>query len=65
MPKQIPIALAACIATLSAIGMPPAQAKQLCSAAMPSDPHGHSQAWAPTDSDSFEAQWRARLEKHF
>src|SRR5229473_5026151 len=40
MTKQIPIALAACIATLSAIGMPTAQAKQLCSAAMPSDPHG-------------------------
>jgi hypothetical protein len=119
MTKQIPIALAACIATLSAIGMPTAQAKQLCSAAMPSDPHGSwwsyrlidgrkcwyegkpmlsksllewpkqvsaqlnsngelasvlldkpsspidSQAWAPTDSDSFEARWRARVEKHF
>jgi hypothetical protein len=118
MTKQIPIALAACIATLSAIGMPTAQAKQLCSAAMPSDPHGRwwsyrlidgrkcwyegkpvlsksllewpkqsaqlnsngelasvlpdkpsspldSQAWAPTDSDSFEARWRARVEKHF
>jgi hypothetical protein len=24
-----------------------------------------SQAWAPTDSDSFEARWRARVEKHF
>src|SRR3979411_257412 len=35
------IALAACIATLTSIEMPTAQAKQLCSAAMPADPHGH------------------------
>jgi hypothetical protein len=41
MAKQIPsIALAACIVTLSSIGMPTAQAKQQCSAAMPSNPHG-------------------------
>ena len=120
MAKQIPsIALAACVATVSSIAIPTAQAKQLCSAAIPSDPHGRwwsyrlidgrkcwyegkpmlsksslewpkevsaqpnsneelanvltdkpsspldSQAWAPTDSDSFEARWRARVEKHF
>jgi hypothetical protein len=113
MRKQIPIiAFAACIATLSSNGIPPAQAKQKCSAAMPSNPHGHwswrviderkcwyegqpmlsrsslewpaqasaqpnsdeeltgvlpekpgnpldSQAWAPNDSDAFEARWRA------
>ena len=41
MAKQIPsIALAACIVTFSSIGMPTAQAKQQCSAAMPSNPHG-------------------------
>src|ERR1700694_3086150 len=41
MAKPIPsIALAACIATLPSIGMPTAQAKQQCSAAMPSNPHG-------------------------
>jgi len=120
MAKQIPsIALAACVATVFSIAIPTAQAKQLCSAAIPSDPHGRwwsyrlidgrkcwyegkpmlsksslawpkevsaqpnsneelanvltdkpsspldSQAWAPTDSDSFEARWRARVEKHF
>jgi hypothetical protein len=120
MAKQIPsIALAACVATIASIGIPTAQAKQLCSAAIPSDPHGRSwsyrlidgrkcwyegkpmlsksslewpkeisaqpnsneelanvltdkpsspldsQAWTPTDSDSFEARWRARVEKHF
>src|ERR1700722_7401585 len=42
MRKQIPlIAFAACIATLSSIGIPTAQAKQKCSAAMSSNPHGH------------------------
>ena len=42
MRKQTPlIAFAACIAALSSIGIPTAQAKQKCSAAMPSDPHGH------------------------
>ena len=42
MRKQTPlIAFAACIGTLSAIGIPTAQAKQKCSAAMPSNPHGH------------------------
>jgi len=41
MTKQLrPIALAACIATLSSISTPSAQAKQQCRAAMPSDPHG-------------------------
>src|SRR5229473_3329085 len=34
-------AFAACIATLSSIGIPTAQAKQKCSAAMPSNPHGY------------------------
>jgi hypothetical protein len=39
MAKQIPlIALAAFTATLSSIGMPTAQAKQQCSASMPSNP---------------------------
>src|SRR6266851_5899029 len=33
------MAFAACIATLSSIGMRTAQAKQQCSAAMPSNPH--------------------------
>ena len=120
MRKQLPsIALAACFVTLLSVGMPNAQARQQCSAAMPSNPQGHwwsyrlidgrkcwyegkpmlsksllewpkqvpaqlnsngelasvlpdkpsspldSQAWAPTDSDSFEARWRARVEKHF
>ena len=35
------IAFAACIATISSFGMPTAQAKQQCSAAMPSDAHGY------------------------
>src|SRR3981189_3349029 len=40
MTNQIPlIALAACIATLSSMGIQTAQAKQQCSAAMPSNPH--------------------------
>jgi len=113
MRKQTPfIAFAACIATLSSIEIPIAQAKQRCSAAMPSHPHGYwswrlidgrrcwyegkpmlsksslewparvsaqpnsdreltnavpekpgdpldSHAWAPDDSDTFEARWRA------
>lgn len=122
MRKQTPfIAFAACIATLSSIEIPTAQAKQKCSAAMPSHPHGYwswrlidgrrcwyegkpllsksslewsaraseqpnsdreltrpnsdreltsavpdkpgnpldSHAWAPDDSDTFEARWRA------
>ncbi len=42
MRKQTPlIAFAACIATLSSIGIPTAQAKQECSAAIPSNPHGY------------------------
>ncbi len=42
MRKQTPfIAFAACIATLSSIEIPTAQAKQKCSAAMPSHPHGY------------------------
>ena len=42
MRKQTPfIAFAVCIATLASIGMPTAQAEQKCSAAMPSNPHGH------------------------
>src|ERR1700716_4735571 len=119
MRKLPSIALAAWIATLLSVGIPNAQAKQECSAATPSNRHGHwwsyrlingrkcwyegkpmlsksllewhkevsaqlnsngelasvlqdkpsspldSQAWAPTDSDSFEARWRARVEKHF
>jgi hypothetical protein len=115
--KQLPsVALGACFVTLLSVGMPNAQAKQQCSAAMPSNPHGHwwsyrlvdgrkcwyegkpmlsksllewpkeasaqpgsskevtsvvteksgnpldSQAWAPKDSDTFEALWRARIE---
>jgi hypothetical protein len=41
MRRQLPlIAFAACIAALSSIGIPTAQAKQ-CSAAMPSNPHGY------------------------
>jgi hypothetical protein len=41
MTKQLrPIALVACIAALSSLSTPFAQAKQQCSAAMPSDPHG-------------------------
>jgi hypothetical protein len=113
MRKQTPlIAFAACIATLSSIEIPTAQAKQKCSAAMPPNRHGYwswrlidgrqcwyegkpmlsksllawpteasaqpnsdgeltsalpekpgnpldSQAWAPDDSDTFEARWRA------
>src|ERR1700680_2640629 len=42
MRKQFPsIALAACFVTLLSAGMPNAQTKPQCSAAMPSDPHGH------------------------
>ena len=42
MRKQTPlITFAACIATLSSIEIPTAQAKQKCSAAMPSNPHGY------------------------
>ena len=112
MRKQTPLVAFACIATLSSIGIPTAQAKQKCSAAMPSNSHGYwswrlidgrkcwyegkpmlsksllgwptqasaqpnsdrepasappekpgnpldSQAWAPDDSDTFEARWRA------
>jgi hypothetical protein len=41
MAKQLPsIALAAFIATLLSAGMPTAQAKQQCSASMPSNPQG-------------------------
>ena len=41
MRKALPsIALAACFVTLLSAGMPHAQAKQQCSAAMPSNPHG-------------------------
>ena len=41
MSKQLPsIALAACLVTLLSVGMPNAQAKQQCSAAMPSNPNG-------------------------
>ncbi|WJR75190.1 hypothetical protein [Bradyrhizobium sp. NP1] len=35
-----PVALGACLAMLSSIDLATAQAKQQCSAAMPSDPHG-------------------------
>jgi len=118
MTKQISaITVATCIA-LSSLGLSAALAKQQCSAAMPSNPHGQwwsyrlidgrkcwyegkpglsksllewpaqasaqqasngelaspltekpnnpldSQAWAPTDSDTFEALWRARVEQH-
>lgn len=113
MRKQTPfIAFAACIAALSSIEISTAQAKQRCSAAIPSDPHGYwswrlidgrkcwyegkpmlsksslewsaqasappnsdgepasvvpdkpgnpldSQAYAPDDSDTFDARWRA------
>lgn len=113
MRKQTPfIAFATCIATLSLIEIPTAQAKQKCSVAMPSNSHGYwswrlidgrkcwyegkpmlsksslewsaqasarpnsdreltsvppdkpgnpldSQAWAPNDSDTFDARWRA------
>ena len=42
MRKQTPlIAFAVCIATLSSIGIPTAQAKQECMTAMPSNPHGY------------------------
>src|ERR1700761_1306961 len=42
MRKQTPlIAFVACIAALSSIGIPTAQAKQQCSAATPSNQHGH------------------------
>ena len=42
MKKQIAsIALVSCIATLSSIWIPTAQAKQQCSAAMPSPSHGY------------------------
>src|SRR6476659_10263426 len=41
MSTQLPsIALAACLVTLLSVGMPNAQAKQQCSAAMPSNPNG-------------------------
>jgi len=114
--RKLPaIALAAWIATLLPVGTPNAQAKQQCSAAAPSNPHGRwwsyrqidgrkcwyegkpmlsksllewpkeasakpvsnrdvtsvatekpdnpldAQAWAPKDSDSFEARWRERV----
>jgi hypothetical protein len=115
MRKLPAIALAAWIVTLLPIGTPNAQAKQQCSAASPSNPHGRwwsyrlidgrkcwyegkpmlsksllewpkaafaqpvsnrkvtsvatekpdnpldAQAWAPKDSDSFEARWRERV----
>src|SRR5260370_40654275 len=42
MRKQLPsIALAASFVTLLSTGTPNAQAKQQCSAAMPSNPQGH------------------------
>jgi hypothetical protein len=115
MRKLPAIALAAWIATLLPVETPNAQAKQQCSAAAPSNPHGrwwsyrlidgrkcwyegkpmlsksllewpkrafaqsvsnrevtsvatekpdnplNAQAWAPNDSDSFEARWRERV----
>ena len=36
-------------------------------AGTPTERHSNpldSQAWAPTDSDTFEALWRARVEQH-
>jgi len=42
MRKQTPlVAFAACVATFSSIGIPVAEAKQKCSAAMPSNLHGY------------------------
>jgi hypothetical protein len=42
MTKQLPlIVLTACIATFSLIGIPTAQAKQQCSAAMPANPRAY------------------------
>jgi hypothetical protein len=41
MRKPASIGLAAWTATLLSIGIPNAQAKQQCSAAIPSHPHGH------------------------
>jgi hypothetical protein len=41
MSKLPSIALAAWIATILSVGIPNAQAKQQCSAAIPSHPHGH------------------------
>ena len=42
MRKQLPsVALATCFVTLLSVGMPNAQTKLQCSAAMPSDPGGH------------------------
>jgi hypothetical protein len=42
MTKQFrSIAFAACLATISSLGMPTAQAKQQCSAAVPSNSHGY------------------------
>src|SRR5947207_4184599 len=114
----VSITLAAFLTALSSIEVSIAQAKQPCSAAMPSNPQGHwwsyrlidgrkcwyegkpmhsksllewpkeasaqpgssgevtsvvtekpgnpldSQAWAPKDSDTFEARWRARVGVH-
>src|SRR5260221_11208451 len=40
-PRPRSIALAACFVTLLSVGMPNAQAKQQCSAAMQSNPQGH------------------------
>jgi hypothetical protein len=48
--RKIPlIALAAWPATLLSIGIPYAQAKQPCSATLPSKPHGHSWSYRLID----------------
>jgi hypothetical protein len=56
------IVLAACIAGLSSIGMPSAQAKQQCSRAMPSNPHRHW-SWRVIDGRKCWYEGRPGLSK--
>jgi hypothetical protein len=63
MRKQTPlVAFAACIATLSSIEIPAAQAMQKCSAAMPSHPHGYW-SWRLIDGRRCWYEGRSMLSK--
>ena len=63
MRKQTPlIAFAACIVTFSSIGIPTAQAKQKCSGAMPSHPHGYW-SWRLIDGRRCWYEGKAMLSK--
>jgi hypothetical protein len=63
MSKLASIALAAWIATLLSVGMPNAQAKQQCSAAAPSNPHGQWWSYRLIDGRKCWYQGKPMLSK--